>query len=294
MVENLLKKIENENGFIAALDQSGGSTPKLLKKYGIDESEYSNEKQMYQLVHKMRTRIITSPSFNSKSILGVILFKETMENTIDGKFTADYLLEKDIVPFLKIDVGLEELENDVQLLKPIPHLDEILEKAVSYNIFGTKMRSVIKGANEKGIEKIVKEQFSLAKIIISKGLIPIIEPEIDINIADKEKAEEILKEKIVKELSDLSENDKVIFKLTLPTIDNFYKDLLTEKHTLRVLALSGGYSQSTACNLLSKNEGMIASFSRAFIEGLNISQTDEEFNMILEKNIKNIFTASIK
>jgi fructose-bisphosphate aldolase class I len=292
MEQRLIEKMKTGRGFIAALDQSGGSTPKALKLYGVEESAYSNEDEMYGLIHEMRSRIIKSPVFNSSSIVGAILFQQTMERKIDNKYTADYLLEKGILPFLKVDVGLADLEDDVQLMKTIPGLDELLKKAVEHNIFGTKMRSVIKGANQKGIEKVVKQQFEVAKLIISNGLVPIIEPEVDINIPDKGEAEAILKVEIFKELAKLDANDKVIFKLTLPKEDNFYKDLIVEEHTIRVVALSGGYTREVACQILSKNEGIIASFSRAFTEGINVNQTEEEFNRTLEKSIKAIADAS--
>ncbi|MCL2342113.1 MAG: fructose bisphosphate aldolase [Firmicutes bacterium] len=293
MEQRLLEKMKNGKGFIAALDQSGGSTPKALKVYGIEESEYSNEEEMYDLVHEMRTRIITSPEFNSGSILGAILFKQTMERTIEGKYTADYLLSKDILPFLKIDLGMSEVEDDVQLMKPISGLAELLEEAVGYHVFGTKMRSLIKAANRVGIEKVVKQQFELARQIIASGLVPIIEPEVDINAPDKEEAEKILKEETYKELAALNESDRVVFKLTIPTVVNFYEDLMHEKHTLRVVALSGGYTQKDACEKLAENKGLIASFSRAFAEGTSVHQTDEEFNETLRKSIKLIYDASI-
>ena len=292
MEQKLLEKMKTGKGFIAALDQSGGSTPNALKLYGIEESAYSNEEEMYNLIHEMRTRIITSPVFNSDSILGAILFKQTMENTIDDEYTADYLLRKGILPFLKIDVGLDVLEDDVQIMKSIPELEELLKKAVKYNIFGTKMRSVINGSNQKGIKKVVKQQFELAKQIIANDLIPIIEQEVDINISDKEEAEKILKDELFNEVAKLDKNDKIIFKLTLPSQENFYKDLISEEHTLRVVALSGGYSREDACKILAKNEGVIASFSRAFTNGINVNQTEEEFNSTLEKSIKAIYEAS--
>ena len=292
MEPKLLERMKTGRGFIAALDQSGGSTPKALKLYGIDESAYTNEEEMYDLIHEMRSRIITSPVFNSESILGAILFKQTMERNIGGKYTADYLLEKNILPFLKIDKGLNDLEDDVQTMKEIPGLDELLQKAVSYNIFGTKMRSVIKGANRVGIAKIVEQQFEVAKQVINSGLIPIIEPEVDITIPDKAEAEVILKEELFKALAKLEPTDGVMFKLTLPSVPDFYKDLTAEEHTIRVVALSGGYTRDEACDMLAKNSGVIASFSRAFTEGLNVNQTEEEFNLVLGTSIKAIADAS--
>lgn len=292
MEQNLLERMKTGRGFIAALDQSGGSTPKALKLYGIEESAYSNEEEMYDLIHEMRTRIMTSPEFNSNSIVGAILFKQTMERTVEDIYTADYLLGKNILPFLKIDKGLNDLEDDVQTMKEIPGLEELLQKAVSYNIFGTKMRSVIKGANQVGIAKIVKQQFEIAKEVIKAGLVPIIEPEVDINIPDKAEAEEMLKAEILKELAKLSENDKVMFKLTLPTQSNLYKEITEEAHTVRVVALSGGYTRKDACDMLAQNEGVIASFSRAFTEGLNVNQTAEEFDNTLATSIRDIADAS--
>jgi len=292
MDQNLLERMRTGKGFIAALDQSGGSTPKALKLYGIEESEYTNEEEMYDLIHEMRSRIMTSPVFNSESIVGAILFKQTMEREIGGKYTADYLLGKNILPFLKIDKGLNDLEDDVQTMKEISGLDELLQKAVSYNVFGTKMRSVIKGANPVGIEKIVKQQFEIAKQIIRAGLVPIIEPEVDINIPDKAEAEAILKVEILKELALLDSNETVMFKLTLPEEDDFYRELTEEAHTLRVVALSGGYTRADACDRLAANKGVIASFSRAFTEGLNATQTDEEFDEMLAESIEAIADAS--
>jgi len=292
MEQNLLERMKTGKGFIAALDQSGGSTPKALKLYGIEESAYTNEEEMYDLIHEMRSRIMTSSEFNSESIVGAILFKQTMEREIGGKYTADYLLGKNILPFLKIDKGLNDLEDDVQTMKEIPGLEDLLKKALSYNVFGTKMRSVIKGANPIGIEKIVKQQFEIAKQIIAAGLVPIIEPEVDISIPDKAEAEVILKAELLKELAKLDDDEIVMFKLTLPSEDDFYKELTEEPHTLRVVALSGGYTRAEACEKLAANSGVIASFSRAFTEGLNVAQTDEEFDKALARSIKEIADAS--
>lgn len=292
--EAQLKKMHLGKGFIAALDQSGGSTPKALSQYGITESSYTNEEEMYTLVHKMRTRIIKSPSFDSEYILGAILFENTMDRKIDGQWTADYLWEKkNIVPFLKVDKGLADLTNGVQLMKPIPNLDELLDRAVERNIFGTKMRSVIKEANPEGIKEVVKQQFEVGLQIFQKGLIPIIEPEVDIYSSDKEKSEAILKEEIKKQLNALGKDVKVMLKLSIPTVNDFYSDLMTDSHVVRVVALSGGYSRDEANDKLSQNHGLIASFSRALSEGLSADQSDNDFNNELSSTIKEIFNASI-
>ncbi|AAK76810.1 fructose-bisphosphate aldolase class I [Clostridium acetobutylicum] len=294
MNETQMNRISKDKGFIAALDQSGGSTPKALLQYGIKENSYSNDEEMFNLVHEMRKRIIKSTAFNSKYILGAILFENTMYRTIDHKYTADYLWnEKNIVPFLKIDKGLSELENGVQLMKPITNLDELLKAAIEKNIFGTKMRSFIKEANSKGIKMVVDQQFELADKIANQGLVPIIEPEVDIKSTDKEKSEELLKLEISKHLSDLDKETKVMLKLSIPTKDNFYSDLMKDPHVVRIVALSGGYSQSEANERLSRNNGLIASFSRALSENLSIDQTDEEFNETLSNSIKEIYEASI-
>ena len=289
-----MDRIHTEKGFIAALDQSGGSTPKALLQYGIKENSYSTEEEMYNLVHEMRKRIITSPAFNSEYILGAILFENTMDRTIDDQYTADYLWEKKgIVPFLKVDKGLAGIDNGVQLMKPIPDLDNLLKRAVEKNIFGTKMRSVIKAANSEGIKKAVEQQFELGKQIIKAGLVPIIEPEVDIHSLDKEESEKILKHEIFNQLSGLKQDEKVMLKLSIPTKDNFYSDLLSDPHIARIVALSGGYAQIEANEKLSRNQGLIASFSRALSEGLTAQQTDEEFNAVLSSSIKAIFAASI-
>ncbi|KAF2336578.1 fructose bisphosphate aldolase [Flavobacterium daemonense] len=290
-----LSRMQSAKGFIAALDQSGGSTPKALAQYGVLESSFSNEEEMYTLVHEMRTRIIKSPSFDSQYILGAILFENTMDRKIDGQWTADYLWEKkNIVPFLKVDKGLADLSNGVQIMKPIPNLDELLDRAVERNIFGTKMRSVIKEANPTGIRDVVEQQFKVGLQIFEKGLIPIIEPEVDIYSADKAKSEEILKEEIKKQLSSLSDNVKVMLKLSIPAVNNFYSDLMTDPHVVRVVALSGGYSREEANEKLAQNHGLIASFSRALSEGLSVNQSDEAFNNELSSTIKDIYNASIK
>ena len=289
-----MDRILTGKGFIAALDQSGGSTPKALLQYGIKENSYTDDEEMFNLVHEMRKRIITSPSFTSEYILGAILFENTMDRTINDQFTAEFLWErKGIVPFLKVDQGLAGLENGVQLMKPIPDLNNLLKRAVEKNIFGTKMRSVIKESNSKGIKKIVEQQFEIGKQIIETGLIPIIEPEVDIHSADKEESEKILKHEIFNQLSNLGENVKIMLKLSIPTIDNFYRDLMSERHIARVVALSGGYTQSEANEKLSHNQGLIASFSRALSQGLTAQQTDEEFNAMLLSSIKAIYKASI-
>lgn len=289
-----LNRMNSGKGFIAALDQSGGSTPKALSQYGVQENQFANEEEMYTLVHEMRTRIIKSPAFDSKYILGAILFENTMDRKIDGQWTADYLWEKkNIVPFLKVDKGLADLENGVQLMKPIANLDELLDRAVERNVFGTKMRSVIKEANAKGISQVVKQQFEVGLQIFAKGLIPIIEPEVDIYSSDKEKSEEILKEEIKKQLSLLDKDVKVMLKLSIPTVNDFYSELMSDSHVVRVVALSGGYSREDANLKLSQNKGLIASFSRALSEGLSANQSDADFNNTLEETIKEIYEASI-
>ncbi|ERK47167.1 fructose-bisphosphate aldolase class-I [Leptotrichia sp. oral taxon 879 str. F0557] len=295
MMNEKLEKMRNGKGFIAALDQSGGSTPKALKLYGIDENEYSNDAEMFDLIHKMRTRIIKSPAFNDTKILGAILFEQTMDRKIDGKYTADFLWEeKGVLPFLKVDKGLEELENGVQTMKPMPELDELLKRANERHIFGTKMRSVIKKASQTGIEKVVDQQFELANKIIAAGLVPIIEPEVDIHNTDKAECETILKNEIKKHLDKLPETSNVMLKVTLPTVENFYEDLTKHPRVVRVVALSGGYPREKANEILSKNKGIIASFSRALTEGLSAQQSDEEFNKTLEATIEGIYEASVK
>ncbi len=289
-----LNLMHSGKGFIAALDQSGGSTPKALSQYGVQENQYSNDEEMYTLVHEMRTRIIKSPAFDSQYILGAILFENTMDRKIDGQWTADYLWEKKhIIPFLKVDKGLADLANGVQLMKPISGLDELLDRAVERNIFGTKMRSVVKEANPEGIRDIVAQQFEVGKQIFNKGLIPIIEPEVDIYSPDKEKSEEILKQEIQKQLHLLDKDVKVMLKLSIPTVNDFYNDLISDPHVVRVVALSGGYSREEANQKLSQNHGLIASFSRALSEGLTAGQSDEDFNAELQETIKGIYQASI-
>ncbi len=290
-----LRLMHSGKGFIAALDQSGGSTPKALLQYGVQENEYTNEEEMYTLVHDMRTRIIKSPAFDSQYILGAILFENTMDRKIDGQWTAEYLWEKKhIVPFLKVDKGLAEPADGVQLMKPISNLNELLDRAVERKIFGTKMRSVIKEANPKGIQEVVKQQFEVGLQIFEKGLVPIIEPEVDIYSADKEKSEQILKDEIQKQLNSLDKDVKVMLKLSIPTVNNFYSDLLSDPHVVRVVALSGGYSREDANQKLSENHGLIASFSRALSEGLSAGQSNDEFNTQLGNSIKEIYQASIQ
>ncbi|WP_121330005.1 fructose bisphosphate aldolase [Flavobacterium sp. 81] len=289
-----LDRMHSGKGFIAALDQSGGSTPKALAQYGIEESSFSNDEEMYTLVHEMRTRIIKSPAFDSEYILGAILFENTMDRKIDGQWTADYLWEKkNIVPFLKVDKGLADLANGVQLMKPISNLDELLTRAVERNVFGTKMRSVIKEANATGIREVVEQQFAVGLQIFEKGLVPIIEPEVDIYSVNKEKSEAILKEEIKKQLSLLDKDVKVMLKLSIPTVNDFYKELISDPHVVRVVALSGGYGQNEANDKLSQNHGLIASFSRALSEGLFADQSEEEFDTKIGKTIKEIYEASI-
>ncbi|WP_018661720.1 fructose bisphosphate aldolase [Heyndrickxia acidiproducens] len=294
MNENQFNKVKNGKGFIAALDQSGGSTPKALANYGVSKDAYKTEEEMFDLVHQMRTRIITSPAFDSKYILGAILFEQTMEREIEGLNTAEYLAEKKgIVPFLKIDKGLAELSNGVQLMKPIPGLDALLDRANQHHIFGTKMRSVIKEANPEGIKAVVNQQFEVAKQIISAGLVPIIEPEVDIHSKDKEKSEALLKSELLSHLNGLSENENVMLKLTIPTVANTYKELVQHPRVVRVVVLSGGYSRDEANKKLKENDGLIASFSRALSGDLNVNQTDEEFNAALKEAVVSIYDASV-
>ena len=292
-MNNQLEKMKTKKGFIAALDQSGGSTPKALLHYGVAENTYANEEEMFDLVHQMRTRIITSPAFDSEYILGAILFEQTMDSKIEGMYTADYLAEKKgIVPFLKIDKGLAELTNGVQLMKPITDLDDILRRAKERHIFGTKMRSVIKEANPESIKAVVDQQFEIGKQIIAAGLVPIIEPEVDINSPDKEQSEAILKQELLKHLHNLKEDENVMLKLSIPTVANTYKELTTHSRVVRVVALSGGYSREEANQKLKENDNIIASFSRALSEELNVNQSEEEFNNILKEAVTSIYEAS--
>lgn len=282
-----------KDGFIAALDQSGGSTPKALRLYGIPESEYSGEAEMYRLVHEMRARIIKSPAFTGEKVMGAILFERTMDGEIDGTPTAEYLWKKrGVVPFLKVDKGLVDDADGVQLMKAMPDLDALLTRAVAKGVFGTKMRSVINAANPKGIAAVVKQQFEVGKQILSHGLIPIIEPEVTISIADKAQAEEILLSEITKQLDALPADKQVMLKLTLPTKTNLYKSLVSHPRVMRVVALSGGYSRDEANKMLAANDGIIASFSRALTEGLSAKQSDAEFDAALGNAIDAIFQAS--
>jgi len=291
--EQQLQKMKSQPGFIAALDQSGGSTPKALALYGIKEGAWSNEDEMFAIVHEMRTRMITSSAFNGERIIGAILFENTMDRDIHGQPTANYLWNvKGVVPFLKVDKGLEAEKEGVQLMKPIPALSALLEKAKSKRIFGTKMRSFIKQANPAGIKNIVDQQFELAAQIIAAGLVPIVEPEIDIHCPEKAKAEELLKAAILEKLNQLPSGQLVMLKLTLPEENNFYAEFVKHPKVLRVVALSGGYSRDEANNRLRRNRGVVASFSRALAEGLSAQQSAAEFNATLDKSIQSIFEAS--
>ena len=291
--EQQLQKIKSQPGFIAALDQSGGSTPKALALYGIKEGAWSNEDEMFAIVHEMRTRMITSSAFNGERIIGAILFENTMDRDIHGQPTANYLWNvKGVVPFLKVDKGLEAEKEGVQLMKPIPALSALLEKAKSKRIFGTKMRSFIKQANPAGIKNIVDQQFELAAQIIAAGLVPIVEPEIDIHCPEKAKAEELLKAAILEKLNQLPSGQLVMLKLTLPEENNFYAEFVKHPKVLRVVALSGGYWRDEANNRLRRNRGVVASFSRALAEGLSAQQSAAEFNATLDKSIQSIFEAS--
>jgi fructose-bisphosphate aldolase class I len=293
MNKDMAAQAAKKDGFIAALDQSGGSTPKALKLYGIDESAWSNEAEMFDLIHQMRVRIIKAPAFTGDKIMGAILFERNMDSDIDGMPTAQYLWEKrHVVPFLKIDQGLAEAKDGVRLMKPMPNLDAMLKRAVAKGIFGTKERSVIDAANPKGIAAIVDQQFEVAKQVLAHDLVPIIEPEVTISIPDKAEAEEILLGEIRKHLDDLPAGKQVMLKLTLPTKANLYRPLVEDPRVMRVVALSGGYSRDEANAKLSHNTGMIASFSRALTEGLSVHQTDAEFNALLKSAIDSIFQAS--
>jgi fructose-bisphosphate aldolase class I len=289
-----LERIRNGKGFIAALDQSGGSTPKALSLYGIAETEYSGEAQMFDLIHAMRTRMIKSPAFSGDRVLGAILFEGTMDREIDGVGSAQYLWDKkQVIPFLKVDKGLAEESNGVQVMKPMPDLDALLTRAVSKGIFGTKMRSVIKLANREGIAAVVAQQFAVGRQIIAHGLVPIIEPEVDIKSPQKAEAEAMLRDAIVAELDKQPQSQPVMLKLTLPSTANFYANLIAHPSVLRVVALSGGYTRDDANRKLSENHGMIASFSRALTEGLSARQSDADFDAMLDATIAGIYAASI-
>ena len=291
--EKQLKRVKNGSGFIAALDQSGGSTPKALETYGVSSDDYDSDEAMFDVVHEMRARIITCDTFDNERVLGAILFEDTMEREVDGKPTANYLWEdKNIVPFLKVDKGLAEHMSGVQVMRPMPDLDALLDKAKNYPVFGTKMRSVIYEPNVDGIELVVQQQFDVAKQIISKGLMPIVEPEVDINSDKKHESELILKTNLLRNLERLSDDQQVMLKLTLPEEAGFYQELIDHPKVLKVVALSGGYSRSAACAKLKQNPGMIASFSRAFTEGLSKQQSDEEFAATIDSSIQEIYEAS--
>lgn len=295
MNEKQLERIRKAPGFIAALDQSGGSTPKALAAYGVGEDAYSNEEEMFDMVHEMRTRIITSPSFKSDFIIGAILFEQTMDRDINGKKTGDYLWEeKGIVPFVKVDKGLADEENGVQLMKPFPELDQLLERANERNMFGTKMRSVIQKANEEGIRQAVEQQFEWARQIMDAGLVPIVEPEVNIYSEEKDDAEEILRDELKKQLDQLNEEDNVMLKLTIPSVAGTYDELVAHPNVVRVVALSGGYSRDEANKKLKQNKGIIASFSRALVEDVSYGQSVEEFDKALQDAISSIYDASVE
>ena len=286
-------KVKNGKGFIAALDQSGGSTPKALRDYGVTEDQYNSEDEMFKLVHDMRTRIVSSPAFSSDKIIGAILFEQTMDREVEGKHTGDYLADKGVVPFLKVDKGLAEEQNGVQLMKPIPDLDKLLNRANDHKIFGTKMRSNILEFNKTGIDQVVQQQFEIGKQIISAGLVPIIEPEVNINADNKAEIESYLSSAILAELNKLNDDELVMLKLTIPTKANQYQELIAHPNVVRVVALSGGYSREHANEVLKQNKDLIASFSRALINDLNVNQSDEEFDKILADTIDSIYDASV-
>ncbi|MEY4313685.1 MAG: fructose bisphosphate aldolase [Actinobacteria bacterium] len=295
MNKDMLEKIKSGKGFIAALDQSGGSTPKALKLYGVDESAYSNEAEMFDQIHNMRSRLIKSSVFNGNRIVGAILFEMTMERTIDGIGSAEYLWsKKNVVPFLKVDNGLAAEVNDAQVMKAIPELGARLAAAKKHGVFGTKMRSVINNANSAGIDAVVKQQFEIGKEIIAAGLVPIIEPEVNINSAQKAEAEEILKKSLIDYANNLNGDQNIMLKLSLPTKANLYKELVDHPRVLRVVALSGGYAREEANRMLAQNAGVIASFSRALTEGLSAQQSDADFDAALDATIESIYQASIK
>ncbi len=293
MNDEQLQKVKRDEGFIAALDQSGGSTPKALQLYGVPPDAYSGEEEMFRLVHEMRVRIITSPAFNGDRILGAILFERTMDSEIEGRGSADYLWSvKRVVPFLKVDKGLASEADGVQVMKPIPDLDELLARAISKGVFGTKMRSFIKAADDAGVKAVVDQQFELAQRILATGLVPIIEPEVDIHSPQKAEAEALLKARILEQLEGVGQGQYVMLKLSLPDVDDFYADLVAHPKVLRVVALSGGYSRDEADARLARNHGVIASFSRALTEGLTAQQSEAEFNATLDGAIQAIFEAS--
>ncbi|MDI3382038.1 fructose bisphosphate aldolase [Xenophilus aerolatus] len=294
MNKEQLDKVASGKGFIAALDQSGGSTPKALKLYGVEESAYKNEAEMFDLVHAMRARIVGSPAFNGERVLGAILFEMTMDRQFDGQDAAAYLWEKkQVVPFLKVDKGLADEADGVQLMKPMPGLDSLLARAAAKGVFGTKMRSVVNAANAKGIDAVVAQQFEVGKQILAAGLMPIIEPEVNIKATDKKEAEALLKAAILKQLDALGADQTVMLKLSIPTVDGFYSELVQHPKVVRVVALSGGYSRDESNAMLAKNPGVIASFSRALTEGLSAQQSDAEFDAALDKAVESIYRASI-
>jgi fructose-bisphosphate aldolase class I len=294
MKDEQFQKMKAGRGFIAALDQSGGSTPKALKLYGIAESAYSNDDEMFTLMHEMRSRIVRSPSFDGDRILGAILFEGTMDRQIEGVDSPHYLWDvKQVVPFLKVDKGLAADEDGVQIMKPIPNLDQLLARATAKDVFGTKMRSFIKLANPTGVKAVVEQQFELARQILGAGLVPIVEPEVDIHSPEKPDAEAMLKSAILEQLGSVGAGEYVMLKLTIPDVDDFYADLIHHPRVLRVVALSGGYSREEADARLARNHGLIASFSRALTEGLSVDQTDEEFDATLDKSIASIYAASL-
>lgn len=293
MFDKQLKKIKESKGFIAALDQSGGSTPRALKLYGVTEKDYANEQQMFDQVHKMRERIMTNRGFSGDKILGAILFEDTLDREVAKMPSAQYLWqEKQIVPFLKVDKGLEDEKDGVQLMKEIANLEQVLQKAKQQNVFGTKQRSVIKLANEKGIAENVAQQFAIGKQILKAGLVPIIEPEVDINSPEKQQAEVILKKQLIQQLEQLEKELPIMLKLSLPSEDGFYDELIAHPKVLLVVALSGGYSRKEANQIIAKNKGLVASFSRAFTEGLSKNMTDDEFSQLLGQSIDAICKAS--
>ena len=294
MNAEMLEKMGSGKGFIAALDQSGGSTPKALRLYGVEESEYSGEAEMFDLIHGMRARIMTSPAFTGDRVIGAILFEMTMDRQVEGLGSAEYLwTQKQVVPFLKVDKGLADEVDGAQVMKPMPGLDELLGRALEHGVFGTKMRSVIKLANAAGVNAVVDQQFEIGRQILAAGLVPIIEPEVDIHSPEKQGAEDLLKAALTAQLDALPEGQQVMLKLTLPSTDDFYLDLVNHPRILRVVALSGGYSRAEADALLRRNHGVIASFSRALTEGLSAQQSDEEFNATLDATIQSIYDASI-
>jgi fructose-bisphosphate aldolase class I len=294
MDQQQVEKVKAGKGFIAALDQSGGSTPKALRLYGVEEDAYSGDAEMFDRIHEMRTRIMTSPSFSGERVLGAILFEDTMDRQVEGRDTADYLWTvKGVVPFLKVDKGLADEANGAQIMKPIPGLDELLQRALGKGVFGTKMRSVIKLADPAGVDAVVDQQFHIGRQILDAGLVPIIEPEVDIHSPEKAAAEALLKAAILRQLDALPDDQAVMLKLTLPDEDGFYDELVAHPKVLRVVALSGGYTREDANDRLARNKGVIASFSRALTEGLTAQQSDEEFDAALDASIKSIYEASI-